>query len=100
MNKKPSDLLREAAAMFDERDALYGSNYKRFPVVLLSMFPGQTIPEIKTVEDAQRLQLMIQATNKIVRYAENFHRGGHKDSARDLCVYAAMLEEATAKDAP
>jgi hypothetical protein len=59
------------------------------------MFPNGTIPEISTLEDMQRLQLMMQATNKMIRYAENFQRGGHLDSARDLCVYAAMLEEAT-----
>lgn len=91
----PSDILRAAAQMFEDRMPEYGDNYKRFPRVFLALFPDGKIPEITTAEDMQRLQLMVQATNKLIRYAQGFSRGGHRDSARDLAVYAAMLEEAT-----
>jgi hypothetical protein len=30
-----------------------------------------------------------------MRYGENLNKGGHQDSAHDLSVYAAMLEELT-----
>jgi hypothetical protein len=92
---KPDQLLTAAAATFAERSKLYGDNYKRFPTVFLSLFPGGVLPPIKTAGDMSRLQLMMQITNKLTRYAENLTRGGHQDSAHDIIVYAAMLEEET-----
>lgn len=93
--KRAPDILAEAADTFRRRNALYGDNYLRFGGVFLSMFPDGVLPPVTTTRDMDRLQLMMQALNKLVRYAENFSAGGHQDSARDLCVYAAMLEELT-----
>jgi hypothetical protein len=41
------------------------------------------------------LDLIVKCLGKLQRYAHNFSNGGHQDSARDLQVYAAMLEEHT-----
>jgi hypothetical protein len=96
MNKKTApDILDEAAETFRQRNAVYGDNYKRFPIAFLALFPGHRIPEITNPADASRLQLLMQILNKCTRYAENLTKGGHLDSARDICVYAAMLEEET-----
>lgn len=93
--KRPDELLVDNAQLFRERNALYGSNYLRFPRALLALFPGGIIPAITNEGDASRLQIVIQILNKLTRYAEMLTRGGHKDSARDIQVYAAMLEEQT-----
>jgi len=95
MAQRPvQDLLNEAANTFKERNALYGNNYKDFGAALLACFGG-SIPEIKTAEDANRLSLIMNCLGKLGRYCQNFENGGHADSAHDLIVYAAMLEEIT-----
>ena len=86
-------LLRAASKTFEERSALYGANYKHFGHVMQAAFPDGL-----TVEDADswnRLGLLVQIVSKTTRYAANFERGGHQDSAHDLGVYAIMLEEMT-----
>lgn len=88
-------ILSEARQLYLDRMPAYGDVYKRFPHAFLALFPGHKIPAITTIDDANRLQLMMQLLNKMTRYAQNFERGGHKDSARDMIVYAAMLEEQT-----
>jgi hypothetical protein len=86
-------LLRAAAKTFEERNALYGDNYKHFGHVMAATFPnGLTVAD---AESWNRLGLLVQTVSKMTRYAANFERGGHQDSAHDLCVYAAMLEELT-----
>lgn len=92
---RPDGILQAAAETFLAKNAEYGDNYLRFPRALLALFPGGTIPAISTEEDASRLQLLIQILNKLTRYAEMLSAGGHRDSARDIIVYAAMLEEQT-----
>lgn len=89
------DLLELAAGTFRERNALYGDNYRRFGAAFLALFPGGRLPPIEDVGTMDRVQLMMQILNKLTRYAENVHRGGHQDSARDMTVYSAMLEEMT-----
>lgn len=91
----PPEILEAMAATFRERSRTYGDNYKRFGAVFLGMFPDGRIPEITRQGDADRLQLLMQIVNKCTRYAQQLTRGGHKDSARDIGVYAAMLEEMT-----
>lgn len=89
------EYLDAAAATFRERNALYGNNYQREGAALLALFPEGGIPAIKTPEDANRLHVFVAAVTKLQRYAHNWTRGGHADSAHDLQVYAAMLEEFT-----
>lgn len=89
------ELLDAAAKTFRERNAVYGDNYLRFGNAFLAIFPGNKLPPITTHQDMDRLQIMMQILNKLTRYAEQLHVGGHQDSARDMCVYAAMLEEVT-----
>lgn len=95
--KRPPEYLEQAAATFRERNAVYGDNYLRFGHIFRSLFPGGVVPAIATDRDMDRIQLLVQITNKLTRYAESVSRnqGGHRDSAHDMMVYAAMLEEAT-----
>ena len=87
--------LRNAARTFEQRNAAYGNSYQRTGALLLALFPEGGIPATKTEQDAARLGHLLMAVMKLQRYALNFSNGGHKDSAHDLMVYAAMLEEST-----
>jgi hypothetical protein len=93
--KSAPDFLDAAAATFRERNSLYGNNYQREGALLLALFPEGGIPAIKTPEDANRLHVLVACVTKLQRYAHNWAEGGHQDSAHDLQVYAAMLEEFT-----
>ena len=89
------DILEDGAKTFRQRHELYGDNYKRFGHILMHLFPNGL--DITEPEIANRLNLLIQITGKVTRYAECLSNGhkGHKDSAHDIMVYAAMLEEMT-----
>lgn len=83
--------LRFAASIFDQRNQLYGSNYKHFGTVMVGMFPeGLTL---KTADDFSRFGVFVQAISKDTRYAQQFHKGGHVDSLDDGVVYRTMLNE-------
>lgn len=94
LDKSPAERLRAAALLFEDRDAVYGSNYQRQGAALLALFPEGGIPAITNEAEANRLHVFVACVTKLMRYAHNF-KEGHLDSARDLQVYAAMLEEFT-----
>jgi hypothetical protein len=93
MNKTVPELLREGAKTYEERNAIYGDNYKHWGHAMAAMFPnGLTL---KTADEWNRFGVFVQIASKLTRYAESMTRGGHIDSAHDMCVYSAMLEELT-----
>lgn len=87
------DLLNEAAKTFQERTAQYGTLYKASGPIYAALFPDGLA--LKTPKDFVRFGLLNHTINKIARYARAMPEGGHEDSARDLTVYAAMLQEMT-----
>lgn len=89
--KKVPEMLRDAASIYEERNKLYGDNYKRFGSIMRELFPQGL--ELKTEDEFNRYCVFIQVVSKITRYAENFIRGGHADSLDDMAVYAMMLQE-------
>lgn len=93
-----SDYLDRAAETFRERNATYGSGYQRFGALLTALLPEDGLPPLKTPRELARLNFVIMCLAKLQRYANHLGRGGHGDSARDLQVYASMLEEHTEKD--
>lgn len=93
--KTVPEMLREAAAVYEERNKVYGSNYKRFGSVMREIFPqGITL---RSIDDFNRFGVFVQMVGKITRYAENWQRGGHEDSLVDLAVYSQMLRELDAE---
>ena len=94
--KTVPEILRECASTYEERNKLYGDNYKKFGKVLDAMMPEGV--RITSVDDHNRFGIFVQCVSKLMRYAENLECGGHLDSAHDLSVYAAMLEELTDAD--
>lgn len=86
-----SDILKNSARIFEERDAIYGSSYKQFGSIVDALFPDGI--ELNTVEDFNRWGVFHMMLSKVNRYANNFKSGGHKDSLDDLITYSAMLQE-------
>lgn len=95
--KSPDQLLDEAAETYRKRNAIYGDNFRLFPQVMLALFPDGL--HLVTYEDWMRIQFVMLDVVKSTRYAQNFHVGGHADSARDKAVYSAMLEATDAEAA-
>lgn len=86
-------ILAEAAETFRSRNKIYKDNYVHIGEAMCAMFPCGI--ELRTKEDFNRFTLLLHCVNKTFRYATNLKTGGHEDSARDLAVYAAMLESVT-----
>ena len=86
--KTVDERLVAAAALFKERNAVYGNEFVTYGATLHSMFPdGITI---NTPELWQRVYGIILMQMKLRRYAVNTARDGHADSMEDLSVYAQM----------
>ena len=92
---RPQDSLRQSADVFEERGRVYGEAYKRFGPVFAALFPNGI--SVSSPDAANRLGVLVQIISKLVRYAENFERGGQDDSLLDLSTYAAMLRELDAE---
>jgi hypothetical protein len=90
-----AEILTQAASTFAERDASYGAGYKRWGALMQAIFPEGLSITKGDVAAYNRLGVLGMCVTKLVRYANALPSGGHKDSAHDLCVYAAMLEELT-----
>lgn len=86
MSDVPS-ILRGAAATFEERNAVYGSNYTMVAPVMKVLFPNGVPPDLVTTHRWHLFELMIV---KLSRFAISGLT--HQDSIRDLTVYAAMVE--------
>jgi hypothetical protein len=94
--KAAPDFLEAGAATYRERNKLYGDNYHHFGKLMMGLFPQGL--RVETHDDWNRLALVINCAGKLQRYTQSFTRGGHQDSAHDLMVYAAMLEELTKEE--
>jgi len=81
--------LRQAAQLFEERNAQYGDAYIVVGKVLHELFPKGIA--LNSPEDHARMHLLGWTVGKLTRYAANFSKGGHEDSLKDASVYTAML---------
>lgn len=83
--------LRECAALYEERNKVYGDNYLKFGVVMAEIFPNGIT--LNTAEDFNRFGIFVQKVSKLTRYASQYENGGHDDSLLDDSVYSIMLLE-------
>lgn len=90
MKKTPAEILMDAAELFEKKNKEYGDGYSSFSELMFQLL-GPV--ELKTVEDFKRFNRIGSIMGKVNRYAKNFSKGGHEDSATDLVVYAAILKE-------
>lgn len=95
---KALDNLQRGAETFRERNALYGDNYLRFGEVMQRLFPDGVV--LNSPEAFNRYGALTQCVAKLSRYCAQFDEDGHEDSAHDLMVYAAILQELTGKPSP
>jgi hypothetical protein len=83
--------LNDAAAIYKQRNLIYGDSYKKFGKVMFVLFPDGV--SAKGEDDLNRLGVLNMIVSKLMRYANNFSMGGHDDSLDDIAVYAMMLKE-------
>jgi len=93
-DQRAPDILEEGAETFRLRNLAYGDSYLEIGGILQAFFP-EGLPIFKSSDDWNRFALWLAILLKLQRYANNLEDGGHKDSAHDAMVYAAMLEEVT-----
>lgn len=84
------DMLRQAAKLYEDRNKVYGDNYKRFGPALNGLLNGVAL---STPDDFNRFGILVQIFSKVSRYCNMFDKGGHDDSLDDIAVYAMMLKE-------
>lgn len=82
-----SAILEQAAATFAERNAVYQDNYKAVGPIMAALFPDGAPPELLHSDHFHLLELIVV---KLTRFART--GSTHKDSMRDIAVYAAMIE--------
>jgi hypothetical protein len=88
-------MLREAAAVYEERNKLYGDNYKHFGKAMMAIFPnGLTV---STEKEWNKLGVLIQMASKLTRLGQTFPNI-HDDSCLDESVYSMMLRELGQED--
>lgn len=90
MIKTVPERLASLASIYQDRNAVYGDDYRRYGRVMLALFPEGI--NIKTEADLSRFGVLTQMLGKLGRYAANFQSGGHADSLDDLAVYAQILQ--------
>jgi hypothetical protein len=83
--------LRNLADLYEERNAVYGDDYKRHGDIMMALFPdGLTLD---TAMDFNRYGIFKELVTKLSRYAAQWKQGGHYDSLNDKSVYAQILQE-------
>lgn len=90
MQKRPDEMLKDLAAIFAERNPIYGDNFIHFGKIMTGLFPDGLA--LKTEDDFIRIGMFVQIVSKVSRYAPNLVGGGHADSLDDIAVYAQMLQ--------
>ena len=86
----PDEVLKNASKLFKEKARVYGDNWKQIGPILNILFPHGLLGSIKHMD---KLHLIVMILVKLTRYAEGVNNGkDHKDSTRDLVVYAEMLD--------
>lgn len=80
--------LREAAQVFEDRNAVYQDAYMIVGKVTEALFPNGV--HLVTEEDHTRWHLLELVIVKLTRYSANW-KTGHKESMDDLINYGAML---------
>ena len=81
--------LEEAAATSKAKDAEYGESYLTFGAFAAGLFPDGL--KLETAADWGRFACLFEIVQKVHRYAQSLHKGGHADSLIDISVYAQML---------
>lgn len=88
------EILHAAADTYEERNKVYGDNYKNVGNVMAALFPGGT--GLLEAADFNRFHLLELIVVKLTRFVNA--KLQHRDSIHDIAVYAAMLESLVEPD--
>jgi hypothetical protein len=88
--------MERALSTYRDRNRVYGNNYKRFGIIMHSLYPKGV--DFSTPEQWNRFGIILQMISKLSRYVTD-PAAGHIDSVHDMGVYAFMLEELDAEQA-
>ena len=94
MTETVPEILRSGAETYEDRQKVYGANYKHFGTMMAGFFPNGLSIDADDEESFNRLGLVLNCITKLARYCHDI-KTGHRDSAHDLMVFAAMLKEVT-----
>lgn len=82
-----ADLMEELAALYRERNAVYGSNYRMVGPIMQILFPQGVSAELLGSDQFHLFELIIV---KLSRFAISEMK--HEDSIKDAGVYCAMID--------
>lgn len=85
--------LLELASLAEGKHKEYGATYDTYGPVMVALFPDGI--SFVNPDEWNKIGVVNMIVHKLMRYAENMHKGGHKDSADDIAVYGAILSELT-----
>ncbi len=83
-----ADTLSEAITLFLQRNEAYGDNYKKSGAIMEILFPFGVA--LSTEADYNALHLFEIIMLKLTRFTNSGFK--HRDSLRDMIVYAAILD--------
>lgn len=93
---KPHEILEEAAKTNLHKSEEYGDDFEQMGRVLAVLFPnGIYAPTVEPTIYWNRYHLWFMVLLKLIRLSTTDFN--HIDSARDIAVYAAMLESISDK---
>ncbi len=87
-----ADMLAEGSETFRERNAVYGDNYQMVGPIMAILFPNGVPAVLLGKAQFHLVELIVV---KLSRFAVS--KLTHRDSARDIMVYGAMIESVIAK---
>lgn len=90
MNKTVPEIFEGNIQTYKERQATYGPTYRQYGQIMMGLFPNGL--SVKDYDTWNRIGVVQACVTKLARYCNNLD---HIDSAHDLSVYAAILEELT-----
>lgn len=86
-SRSTADVLRAMADTFEERNAVYGDNYRRVAPVIEALWPGGVPGSLVTEPHWHLFELIVV---KLTRFVISDLT--HTDSIHDAAIYAAMIE--------
>jgi hypothetical protein len=92
-------LSEENIKILEERNVSYGDNFEIIGKILMDCLTqeGKAFT-LTTGQDFNRFAMFTQIALKMTRYAQNFGKGGHKDSLDDLINYTVILQYLDSKN--
>jgi len=88
--KTVPEIFEDNIKTYKERQKQYGDTYRQYGQIMIGLFPNGLF--VEDIETWNRLGVVQACVTKLARFCHNLD---HVDSAHDLSVYAAILEELT-----